>query len=232
MSRTAIVGTTVFALLVGPGIPARAQGVGAIGGTITDSSNAVLPGVTVVLSSPGTIGGNQETVTSERGTFLFSRLVPGRYIVRADLSGFRPAVQENIIVNADITARVDLQLEVGLVREAITVTGTPPLLDTTSALKQTVLSAETLQTLPGGRQVRYRWDANGNLLGLMPPGLPFALHHHMLTQMGIHHIENAKLDELARDKVWTSCTMVLPMLEKGSAGSPIRPVSIGMPARN
>jgi kynurenine formamidase len=62
-----------------------------------------------------------------------------------------------------------------------------------------------------------------------PPNLPFALHHHMLTQMGIHHIENAKLDELARDKVWTSCTMVLPMLEKGSAGSPIRPVSIGVP---
>lgn len=64
-----------------------------------------------------------------------------------------------------------------------------------------------------------------------PPNLPFALHHHMLTQMGIHHIENAKLDELARDKVWTSCTMVLPMLEKGSAGSPIRPVAIGVPGR-
>ena len=64
-----------------------------------------------------------------------------------------------------------------------------------------------------------------------PPNLPFALHHHMLTQMGIHHIENAKLDELARDKVWTSCTLVLPMLEKGSAGSPIRPVAIGAPGR-
>ena len=64
-----------------------------------------------------------------------------------------------------------------------------------------------------------------------PPNLPFALHHHMLTQMGIHHIENAKLDELARDKVWTSCTMVLAMREKGSAGSPVRPVSIGVPGR-
>ena len=64
-----------------------------------------------------------------------------------------------------------------------------------------------------------------------PPNLPFALHHHMLTQMGIHHIENAKLDELARDKVWTSCTMVLPLREKGSAGSAIRPVAIGVPGR-
>lgn len=63
-----------------------------------------------------------------------------------------------------------------------------------------------------------------------PAGLPFALHHHMLTQMGIHHIENAKLDRLARDKVWLSCTMVLPLLEKGAAGSAVRPVAIGVPA--
>ena len=64
-----------------------------------------------------------------------------------------------------------------------------------------------------------------------PPGLPFAIHHHMLTQMGIHHLENVKLDTLARDKVWTSCTMILPLLEKGASGSAIRPVAIGVPGR-
>jgi kynurenine formamidase len=62
----------------------------------------------------------------------------------------------------------------------------------------------------------------------VPPGLPFAVHHHMLTQAGIHHIENTKLDELARDKVWLSCTMVLPLREKGAAGSAVRPVAIGV----
>jgi kynurenine formamidase len=62
-----------------------------------------------------------------------------------------------------------------------------------------------------------------------PPGLPFAVHHHMLTQMGIHHVENAKLDELARDKVWTSCTLILPAREKGAAGAAVRPVAIGAP---
>lgn len=61
-----------------------------------------------------------------------------------------------------------------------------------------------------------------------PAGLPFSMHHHMLTQMGIHHIENAKLDELARDKVWISCTMILPPREKGSAGAAVRPVAIGV----
>jgi hypothetical protein len=129
-------------------LPAMAQGVGAIGGTIADISSAVLPGVTVTLLNPGTIGGNQEALTTDRGTFLFPRLVPGRYSVRASLPGFRPAIQENVTVNADVTARVDLRLEVGQLAEAITVTGDRPLLDTTSALKQTVLSADTLQTLP------------------------------------------------------------------------------------
>ncbi len=62
-----------------------------------------------------------------------------------------------------------------------------------------------------------------------PAGLPFAVHHHMLTQMGILHIENAKLDEMARDKLWTSCTMILPLRERGSPGSALRPVAIGVP---
>ena len=60
-----------------------------------------------------------------------------------------------------------------------------------------------------------------------PPGMPFAVHHHMITQAGIHHIENAKLDEMARDKVWLSCTIVLPLRERGAAGSAVRPVAIG-----
>ncbi len=64
-----------------------------------------------------------------------------------------------------------------------------------------------------------------------PPGLPFSMHHHMLTQAGIHHVESAKLDELAKDKVWTSCTMILPPREKGSAGAPVRPVAIGVPGK-
>jgi len=62
-----------------------------------------------------------------------------------------------------------------------------------------------------------------------PQGLPFVVHHHLLTQMGIHHIENANLGEMARDRVWTSCTMILPQLEKGAAGAAVRPVAIGVP---
>lgn len=64
-----------------------------------------------------------------------------------------------------------------------------------------------------------------------PPGFPFAVHHYLITQAGIHHIENANLDAMANDKVWTSCTMVLPLREKGGAGSAVRPVAIGVPGQ-
>jgi kynurenine formamidase len=62
-----------------------------------------------------------------------------------------------------------------------------------------------------------------------PADLPFAIHHHLLTQAGIHQIQNAKLDELASDGVWLSCTIILPLQVKGGAGSPVRPIAIGVP---
>lgn len=60
-----------------------------------------------------------------------------------------------------------------------------------------------------------------------PDGLPFVNHHYNLTQSGIHQIQNLKLDKLARDKVWTSCTMILPLRSQGNSGSPVRPIAIG-----
>jgi Carboxypeptidase regulatory-like domain len=138
-------------------MPVGAQGVGTIGGTVTDTSDAVMPGVAITLSSTqGTIGANQQTVTDERGAYQFLRLVPGTYIVKAELQGFRPAEQTNIVVNADETSRANLKLQIGTLAEGVTVTGEAPLLDTTSALKQTVLSSEVLKTLPNRFDV---WSA-------------------------------------------------------------------------
>jgi len=79
--------------------------------------------------------------------------------------------------------------------------------------------------------------SEGQLQGKAPPpagtpaGLPFVVHHQNLTQSGIHQIQNANLAEMAADKVWTSCTMILPLREQGGAGSPVRPVAIGVPGK-
>ena len=127
---------------------ALAQGVGTVGGTVTDASGGLMPGVTLTLLSPGLIGSGQTTISDAAGVYQFSRLVPGPYSVKAELKGFRTIVHDEVTVNADRTARVDFTLVVGDVAETITVSGQAPLLDTTAAVKQTVLSRVTLDSLP------------------------------------------------------------------------------------
>lgn len=61
----------------------------------------------------------------------------------------------------------------------------------------------------------------------MDQGLPFVIHHTNLAVNGVHQIQNANLTQLAADKVWTSCTMILPLREAGHSGSPVRPVAVG-----
>src|SRR5262245_32560376 len=86
------------------------------------------------------------------------------------------------------------------------------------------LDAPFVDTVPEGMLAGKGAPAAGT-----PPGMPFAVHHHLLTQAGVHLIENARLQEMVRDKVWLACTIVLPLREKGAAGSAIRPVAIGTP---
>jgi kynurenine formamidase len=63
------------------------------------------------------------------------------------------------------------------------------------------------------------------------PGLPFNIHHNDLTQDGIYQIQNLKLDEMAADRTWLSCTVILPLRLVGAAGSAVRPIAIGVPSR-
>jgi len=145
----------IFAVLfVCISMPAFAQlSTGSIAGTVKDPTGAVIPGVTVTLSNPGVIGGNQQTISSERGTYEFTRLVPGSYSVKAELTGFRPAALNNLNVQADVTVRADLALQVGNMSDEVTVTGDSPLLDTTSALNQAVLDRATLDAIPTGHDL-------------------------------------------------------------------------------
>jgi hypothetical protein len=133
---------------------AQAQGVGSIGGTVTDASGGVLPGVNVTLTAAaGGIGSGQTTVTNEQGAYQFTRLVPGNYTVKGELAGFRPAEQRSIEVNSDQVSRADLKLEIGTMEEGVTVSGEAPLLDTSTALKQTVISRDALEALPNRTDV-------------------------------------------------------------------------------
>ena len=124
---------------------------GSITGTVTDSSNAILPGATVTLSGERLIGGDASVVTDASGTYRFDRLAPGSYNVKFELQGFKTIIQSDIRISAAFVATVNGKLEVGSVSESITVTGESPTIDTKSNVQQTVMNQEILEGVPTGR---------------------------------------------------------------------------------
>src|SRR2546430_1889636 len=81
-----------------------------IGGTVTDSTGAVLPGVSVEARSPALIEQVRNVVTNEAGQYLIVALEPGVYSVTYTLTGFRTVVREGVKLSSGFTASIDTQL--------------------------------------------------------------------------------------------------------------------------
>ena len=142
----------VMALCVCAAAPTYAQvQTGSITGAVTDSSNAILPGVTISLSGERLIGGVQTQTTDTTGAYRFDRLPPGAYHLKFELQGFRTMERDDIRVSASFVATVNAKMEVGSVSETITVTGESPTIDTKSNVQQTVMTQEILEGVPTGR---------------------------------------------------------------------------------
>ena len=89
---------------------------GRVAGVVTDPAGAVLPGVTVTLSGSE----DRRLVTNERGEFAFENLVPGKYTLRATLSGFIDVLREVSVTGRD-TVRLTLQMSGGSLPETVAV---------------------------------------------------------------------------------------------------------------
>jgi outer membrane receptor protein involved in Fe transport len=131
---------------------ALAQGTtGSIAGTLTDSSGAVLPGVTVTLSGPNVQGARTAT-TDERGFYRFRNLPPGSdYKVAATLSGFRAASQEAIHVFLGQEGTINIVLAPASVTEVVQVAAASPLVDVKQTTTGVNITSRQFETLPTAR---------------------------------------------------------------------------------
>ena len=91
---------------------------GSIVGTVTDQSGASLRGANVTLTNTGT-GERHQTQSGDGGEYQFLNLVPGKYRIEVEQSGFKKANSENIEVNVSGTARADVTMQLGDVTQAI-----------------------------------------------------------------------------------------------------------------
>jgi hypothetical protein len=128
-----------------------AQQTGTLSGVVRDAQSAVLPGVTVSVSSPSLIGGARTTVTGETGNYQFTALPPGEYTVAYDLSGFTPLKRDGVAVQVARVTRLDVELSVGALQETVTVSGESPVVDTSSTVTQTNITKELYDAIPTGR---------------------------------------------------------------------------------
>ena len=138
-------------VLLGLASAAHAQ---SIAGVVRDESGAVLPGVTVEVSSPALIEKVRSAVTDATGQYRVVSLSPGVYTVTFTLPGFNAVKHEGIELSGTFTATVNADLKVGALEETITVSGTTPLVDVQSVTKQTVITREVIDALPAARNIQ------------------------------------------------------------------------------
>ena len=117
------------ALLALPAVGSAQEAV--LTGTVTDTTGAVLPGVTVTAVHEAT-GNTFVGVTDGSGVFRIPARI-GTYRLTAELSGFSTVNRTGLSLQVGQTATVDMQMAVSTLQESVTVTGEAPLIDVTTS---------------------------------------------------------------------------------------------------
>jgi Carboxypeptidase regulatory-like domain len=129
---------------------ANAQAIGSIFGKVTDTSGAVLPGVTVTVTGTG-LQQPLVAVTSSSGTYQFPSVPIGTYTVSFELGGFKKAARADVIIVSGFNASIDQKLELGALTEEVTVSGESPVVDLKKTTTSAVFTAEVLEKIPTAR---------------------------------------------------------------------------------
>src|ERR1700732_5403429 len=129
-------------------LPSFAQGTaGRILGTVTDQSGGVIAGATVTVTDVQR-GIPRTLTTDQAGEYAAPSLLPGTYAVRAEAKGFKTVEHSGLLLEVGQNLRIDLTLQTGDQTQTITVTGEPPMVETTNATLGGTLSNETINDLP------------------------------------------------------------------------------------
>jgi hypothetical protein len=120
-----------------------AQDFGRIGGTVSDSSGAVIGGATVRVINTQTNSATTFT-TNDQGRFTADNLAPGTYRIEVGAQGFKQLVQTAISVHVGDVLDLTLGLEVGSAADAVTVSGGAPLLETSTSATGAVFESQLM----------------------------------------------------------------------------------------
>ena len=134
-------------MIVCPVAMGQTAATGALTGTVTDSTGAVVPGVTVTATNADT-GQSRTTSTGASGSYSIGLLQPGNYRVKFEVAGFKTEEVSGVSINVTETPVVNRQLEVGTQAQEVTVAGESETVQTSSAAVGTVMNSQTVSGLP------------------------------------------------------------------------------------
>lgn len=129
------------------GLLAQGETTSAIEGQVTDATGGVIPGASVTVTSRDT-GLKRSVNTDQEGRFNFPQLKPGTYSVRVEAGGFDPQQIEGVFSGLGQKQTVNVRLRVAQSRQAVEVSGAPPLINPGNANTSTNLNAPALENLP------------------------------------------------------------------------------------
>lgn len=130
-----------------PGTAVGQTNKGALDGTVTDITGAVVPGATVTVVNLGT-GESFTVTTSDRGTFSFPLLDPVEYRIAVEIQGFKPAAVRRVKVDTATTATVNVKLELGGLSDEVTVTAEVPLINSSSGTPGQTITERQIVEMP------------------------------------------------------------------------------------
>jgi hypothetical protein len=116
-------------------------------GRVTDPSGAVVTGAAIKITNLET-SISQSAVSSDVGDYTIPYLNPGRYTLEASSPGFRAYKLAEFSLAVDQELRIDIALEVGAASEVITVSDTPPALNTETGARGEVTSSQEIVEMP------------------------------------------------------------------------------------
>src|SRR3989454_7441140 len=119
----------------------------AITGVVRDATGAVLPGVSVTAKHTDS-GLTRTVLSSETGDYRMPSLPVGEYEMTAELSGFKQQVRRGINLVVTQEAVVNFTLEVGDLKENVTVTEDAPLVNTTLSSTSGLVTRDQIKDLP------------------------------------------------------------------------------------
>jgi len=126
---------------------------GRITGTVRDETAGFVAGATVTVKNERT--GDERVATSAAdGAYLVGSLRPSTYLVRVTKSGFAPVEYTNVPVSVGQELHLDFEFKPAGVQESVTVVGTAPMLDLSSARIGANVGEREVAGLPvNGRQM-------------------------------------------------------------------------------